>query len=891
MAVRGSSRHTLAAQPSTNTSTDTSTRAPSGSADFAPAQYDVLSGLIDRDVSKPSGARARLIAAAVLIAGMAAYSSLRLEVTTDITHFLPAGEDHRMAQLSRELADSPLTRTLILSVGATREGADVRAAAVALASALARHPEVASIQRGPTQAMGEAVYALYASRLAYFVSDQPERDVPRQLGDAGLDRAAAALKQSLSAPLSPLLARMAGADPLQWFPSILRRFQRAQAGTLEVDGDQFVAHTGDPRSPRKHAILFVSTKHSPFDSQAQAPLMEAIRAAFDDVARAAGGGLTLERAGAAPIALDAERRIKGDLERISVFSTAGVLLVFLLMFGSVRSVLLAMLPVFVGALAGTTVGLLLFGRLHGMTLAIGSTLIGVADDYPILLLTSRAMAPPTESPESVVRRIWMGILLGGLTTAAGFAALAWTSFPGVREMAVTSTVGILAALAATRYILPPLMTMMGGRVRQTPLLRGGSALAGKVFGWLGAGAGKHHGPGLAPTEPGAQPGPSTTPGRITVSVPVRIALVLPVLILCAIGLPRLRWLDSLAALSPAPPALKDEIDRVRAQVSRMDDGRFVIATGPDVEQALRINDAIAARLETAQGAGVLEAWTSLHAFLWSADLQRRNRAALAAVPELGARVVAALERQGFKPEAFAAFGRAAEALHQPPATPPLALDDLRAGPLAPLVRPFVVSVGKEVGVLTFVRGVKHPGALVAALGDLPGARFFDQTAFLDETYARFRVQTLQAMGVGVVLILIVLYVRYRNVRNALAGLLPAVLAASATLALLGIAGVETNLLHVLALLLVMSMGTDYGVFLVESAPSGTWGTTLMSLVTSSATTLLAFGLLGLSTTPALRAIGLTTGIGIVCSLVLAPLALALTRAGEGEPAASAAPAD
>jgi len=365
---------------------------------------------------------------------------------------------------------------------------------------------------------------------------------------------------------------------------------------------------------------------------------------------------------------------------------------------------------------------------------------------------------------------------------------------------------------------------------------------------------------------------------------MRIALVLPVLILCAVGLPRLRWLDSLAALSPAPPALKDETDRVRAQVSRMDDGRFVIATAPDVEQALRINDDIARRLETAHAAGVLEAWTSLHAFLWSADLQRRNRAALAAVPALGPRTLAALERQGFKPEAFAAFTRTAEALREPPTTPPLTLDDLRAGPLAPLVRPFIVTVGKEVGVLTFVRGVKRPDALVAALADLPGARFFDQTAFLDEIYARFRVQTLQAMGVGVVLILLVLFVRYRNVRNALAGLLPAVLAASATLAILGIAGVQTNLLHALALLLVMSMGTDYGVFLVESAPSGTWGTTLMSLVTSSATTLFAFGLLGLSTTPALRAIGLTTGIGIVCSLVLAPLALALTRPGDGEPA-------
>jgi predicted exporter len=123
----------------------------------------------------------------------------------------------------------------------------------------------------------------------------------------------------------------------------------------------------------------------------------------------------------------------------------------------------------------------------------------------------------------------------------------------------------------------------------------------------------------------------------------------------------------------------------------------------------------------------------------------------------------------------------------------------------------------------------------------------------------------------------VLYARYRDARNALAALLPAVMAAAGTLALLGLFGVRANLLHVLSLLLVLSMGTDYGVFLVESAPSATWGATLMSLVTSSATTVLAFGLLGFSTTPALRAIGMTTGIGIIFSLILAPLALALTR--------------
>jgi predicted exporter len=788
----------------------------------------------------PPAGRRRLVAAAALAVAMAVYCALRLQVTTDITHFLPAGSDHRLAQLSRQLADSALTRTMILSVESP-EGSDpaaLRRAAAALAERLSHHPEVAWIQRGPTDQLAEAVYALYAPRLAYFFSERPEAEAGAALSDDGLDRAARALKRQLALPLAPLLTRMAGADPLQWFPAILHRLERAQTGGLEVDGDQLV--TRDHR----HAIIFLGTRHSPFDSGAQAPLLAEIASAFTEVDRQAGGGLRLERGGVAPIALDAEKRIRHDLTQITALSTGGVVLLFLLLFGSLRAVVLALLPIVAGALTATTLGILLFGKVHGMTLAIGSTLIGVAIDYPILLLTHRVLAP-AEPPESVVRRIWIGILLGGLTTAAGFAALAWTSFPGVREMAVTSAAGILAALAVTRYVLPPLL---GRRVPRAPILWRGSVFTGRAIEWL-AGARWF-----------------------------RLALLAAVALVCAVGLPRLRWLDSLAALNAADPGLKAETDSVRARVSSMEEGRFVIATAPDEEQALRINDQVALRLEAAARAGVIEGMVSLHAFVWSADLQRRNRAALAAAPELGRRTLAALQRQGFRPQSFAAFAGAADALGAPPAVAPLRLGDIQGSALAPLVRPFVVKVGDEVGLLTFLRGVKRPAELAADLASLPGALYFDQASFLDETYARFRVQTLQAVGVGLVLILLVLQIRYRRWRSTLGALLPAVLAASTTMAVLGLAGVATNLLHVLSLLMVLSMGADYGIFLIESPETAASGPTFMSLIASCATSILSFGLLALSSTPALRAIGLTTAIGLLLSLLMAPLALVLARA-------------
>jgi predicted exporter len=87
--------------------------------------------------------RRRIVALFGLVAlGLSVFVALRWRVTSDITHFLPAGRDHEQAQLSRQLADSALTRTLILSLEGPDEASAVAGAAV-VAEAIASHPEVA----------------------------------------------------------------------------------------------------------------------------------------------------------------------------------------------------------------------------------------------------------------------------------------------------------------------------------------------------------------------------------------------------------------------------------------------------------------------------------------------------------------------------------------------------------------------------------------------------------------------------------------------------------------------------------------------------------------------------------------------------------------------------
>jgi predicted exporter len=351
-----------------------------------------------------------------------------------------------------------------------------------------------------------------------------------------------------------------------------------------------------------------------------------------------------------------------------------------------------------------------------------------------------------------------------------------------------------------------------------------------------------------------------------------IGILVASLLVCAAGLPRVTWRDDPFALAaPVDAALAAEDARVRARVSQMDAGRFVVVLAPDPESALRRNDAVAARLAEARQAGTLGAYRSLHALLWSADLQRRNRVALAAHSDLPERLYAALDAEGFRPEAFAAFGAAYEA-----APEPLRLPDLLDSPLAELVAAFHIELDDGVALVTQLRGVRDRAGLAGALEDLEGVHYVDQREFLAAAYARYRERTSILVAGGLLVVIALLGVRYRSARLALAAAAPALLSSALTVAVLALAGSSIGLLHMLGLLLVLSIGVDYGIFLLESrSHQDGLRAAPLSILLACASTCLGFGLLALSSFPALRALGITTGLGVLASLVLAPTVLVL----------------
>ena len=775
------------------------------------------------------------LALAAAAAAMLAIALPRLSFRSDVTRFMPSGEGQVLAELSRALTGSELARTLILSVQAERLD-DALAATASLAGALRAHPDVARVRTGFDTAELEPLFQLYFPRRHLFLSDapeDPERGVAAQLAQDALRARARELRAQLALPASPLLERLAVRDPLGAFQAILERVRGTERG-LAMRAGGFVSRDGDA------AIALVTTHASPFDTARQGPVLAAIHAGFAHVAAERGDPtLRLEMSGVARFSVHIERQIQRESSLVMAVSFAGVALLFLAFFSSPAVFGLAALPALFGILAAATLGALGRGDVDALTLAFGASLIGVAIDYPIHLLNHHALAGGGAPVAESARRLRPSLLLGAGTTMAGFAGLLLTSFPGFREIGAFAIAGVAVAVWVTLYALPPLL----GPGRPVPPRSHRTAAAlGRAVGAL------------------------ARRRRALWAVPVAT------LVLAMVALPRLAWRDDLSSLSSLDPALLAEDERVRARVSQFDASRFVLALAPDAEAALEASDAVAGRLEALRGAGVLEGTRSLHALLWAPDLQRRNGELVHGTPDLYARVDAAFQAEGFRPDAFAPLRE--ELAGAPPE--PLTLDALRASPLGDLVSSLVVPLHEQVAVVTYLRGVRDETEVRAALADLPEATLFDQTAFLNEVYAAFRTRTLEQIALGSVLVVIVLALRYRRWRPTLAAFLPSLLTALLLLSGFALAGVAVNLLHVVSLILVLGMGVDYGIFLVDGAGSrGGVGATLLSLLLSCFTTVFVFGTLSLSSHEALRAMGLTTGAGVLLSFVLAPVSLVL----------------
>jgi predicted exporter len=753
------------------------------------------------------------------------------KLDTDVFALLPQDEQAPVAQRAMRQLSEQAERRVVVLVGAP-DWAGAQAVAARFDQSLIAAK--AGLRRAADTGVAAQAVDFY----------RPWRDVlltDAQRAQLGKAQAADGKEGMTKVLASQALARLHGlstgqptawvSDPLGLWPS----WWSQRAGLTAARPRDGLLWVPDATGHREWAVLMYETEGSAFRFDGQRRWGDALDQAGQAAQTAQPGQKDAIRILTAGVPLHAEAgAVQGNREMNTIGwgSLAAVIALVWWAFWAIRPVALIAVSLMVGCAAGLSVTVWVFGQVHLMTLVFGASLVGVAEDFGIHYFASRLGAPGV-GRWPLMRHLLPGLALALLTSVLGYLVLAVVPFPGLRQMALFSAVGLVAAFLTAVCWFPALDrgALPGSRMER--------AVAGSLVRWP-----LLKGRGLWAT-------------------------LLVFLAVCATGVAHLQVNDDLRQLQSSPPALiKDQIE-VSHLLQMPSPAQFFVVQGPSPDAVLEREEARKAKLAPwlakASAQGQQAGLSAVSDWVPSASRQADNRALTsqverAVLAQVGQVVGEDLTRPEFNAQ-------------------PLSINDWLASPASAGLRSqWLGPVDGGYASVILIKGLAHRAQAeeLRLLGEhVEGVHWADRPADLSRLLGRFRVTMGWLLLLGHGLVWAALALRFG--RTAWRAWLPTALASLGCLAVQGWLGEPFQLFNLLALMLLLGMGVDYGIFLLEHQGEDQ-GHAWLAVLLGACSTMLSFGLLALSATPALHAFGLTLLVGLSLVCVLAP-ALRLQTAG------------
>ncbi len=773
----------------------------------------------------------------------------RANFVADLSAFLPSRPSPEQALLLEQLSRGSAAKLVL--IGIEGGSAQTRAeASTRLATALRGSGAFETVLNGLSkdgQALNGLADSVFAQRYLLSPAVNAER-----FSVAGLREGIADSLSLLGTPAGAFIKPVLLRDPTGESLRLLESF--SSGGGPRSEGGVWVSRSA------ARAVLLTTTRADGADLDAQERAMQLVRHAFEPNVQQ---GLQLLMSGPGTFGVTSRATIKAEVERLAAAGTVLMVLLLWCALGSLRGVAIALLPVASGVLTGIAAVSLGFGQVHGITLGFGTTLIGEAVDYAIYYLiqarpgpnaaadsalethssnaapgASGPSGPPGDCAKRWIATHWPTVRLGLLTSLCGFAALLFSGFGGLAQLGLFSIAGLVAAALTTRFVFPhvaPEGSASVGLRRQFGLF---SERAVKLL---------------------AQPGLK------------RATLAGAGLALAALLIMPSAWHANLSSLSSIGPADLQLDAALRADLGTAESTTLVVLTAQSEAQALELAEAAGERLDRLVSDGVLLGFESPARFLPSPKLQLERRAALPDAATLRERLAQATLGGPLPAQRLEAFIDDVQAARSQPVLIRAALQgtvlagavDAMLIPATP-TRPWRALLSLRGG----AQGI-NAQAVRKALADVPGARVLNVGDELAALYQRYLREAAWQAALGALAVVALLALHLRDARRLLRLCEPIAAACLIVVALLAGAGVALGILHLVGLLLVVAIGSNYALFFDHLREQGHADRdTLASLLLANLTTVLSFGLLALSNIQALHAIGQVVAPGALLCLVL-----------------------
>jgi len=741
-----------------------------------------------------------------------AWLTAKIPIRSDLSLFLPVGSSPVEKVMQQKLREGVASRLILIGI----EGGTLKQRAEAsrpLRQALLKLEYFERVENGTVESL-QVDPLLFEYR--YLLGKKSEAAL---FTDQGLAQALDRRMQELTAPYPSPFKHQLPQDPTAAYPALLKQW----LPPFQPNSVQGVWFSAD----QQRALLIAETEAKGMEIDSQQQALDVIRQQLSEID--SSGQLKLQVSGPGAFAVHSREVIRSESTLLSVMSSAAIILILLLVYRSLRITILAAMPLITAMLAGScTVGLL-FGELHGITLAFGITLLGVTIDYPVHLFSHLKKDEPALQG---LMRIWPTLRMGVVTTCIGYLVMATTDFRGLSQLGVFTIGGLLAGALCTRLLLPRLM----GAGWQLTISTG----VGQI------------------------PRLSRLPANVMLGVGLCSLLFL-------FMQPASIWQDDMSSMSALPKRLL-ELDReMRVQLNAPEAGHLIILHDSDLETVLQQAEGLERGLEDLVESQAIAGFNLASNYLPSLKRQLERRTALPSDAQLKSNLEQALTSHRFRSNLFDPFLQDVAAARN---LKPLELKQLTETSVGQQLINLLSQESDEWFLMIPLYGVNNPSAIeqLTIQANDSSARYLQLGEEGKRMVIGFREGIFSRIGWGVLAMLLLLSISLKSGRSALLVLLPVLLAVTSTVGLLVLLGEMLTIFHLVALMLVVGIGIDYSLFFNRQEMSKEDGQrTFHALVVCAISTATVFTILASSEIPVLHAIGLTTAIGVVGSFIASML--------------------
>jgi len=816
-------------------------------------------------------------------------SALRLRLDLNFFSLLPS--DNRSIQSFLDVTEATGGDSLVIAVvdmPSSREREKSEALIEGLAGKLATLSEIGAVEYKIGDAGSTDLLPVVLNNMPLFIREGDLDKVAHKLSDAAIERRIVENKRLLMAPLGIVTKGLVSVDPLGLSEIVMGGMpSHTLGGSFASERGYYAFDKG------KTYLIFIKPVRPPQDIAFSKKLMARLKhlgeTTVPELAHTYNmdaENIEVSYTGGYPIAVSDEATTKKDIKVTLLTSLIGVLLLFGLAFRTWKVLFYVGLSLVISLLWTLGFAGIAFRHLNILTCVFSCVLIGLGIDFAIHLVNRYFSEEKVEMDISsrlqhTFSECGAGILIGAVTTAAAFYAIAISDFRGFRELGIITGTGILICMAVMVFVLPSMLLLFAGEKR------GVAKIVIRSF--------------------GIQP----LIERFVKHPRSLLVLSLAVILLLTILGYGVKFDDNLRNFRTAENEVFRLQERVTGWLGGSTGRTFLVVKGETESRTMDMSARASEVLDDLRHEGVIAGFNSINQYLVSPEEQKRNRRLLRQTPEsfdmkrVQRTFYSALERNGFeRVSAYDDYMKGiSRALSQERVLLPSALTD--KGMEKRLVPLFFQRDGSFSSILyiapskdlwsrseteAFVEIVRSK---LAVKGIATDNYTLTGSSLLSSELRRLIMDNLNwALWLACLGIVVVLLLYYRSLKYFALSILPVILGVGVLTGIMAIFSIDFNFLNVIVIPMIVGIGIDDGVHLTNTfREKGNTGIvsgislTARAVLLTSFTTLVGFGSIVLAHYPGLKSMGYVAVIGIgacllVSLLVLPPIFCLLQRRGK-----------